>query len=126
MAIESITAANSAMTTIYLTSMTADPELDPETRSQWLEIFSVPVAPQAISEFGEFIYARSDEFSSDTKAAAAEVMDFATMMGWWELGKDLRGFKISKLFRGQTITGATPVPYERFKAPVSGSDPGEP
>ncbi len=125
MTVDSIASAQACMTEIY-----ADAKIEGVTSYETLEalkaVFLIPIQPQAISEFGEFIYARADEFSDEIKAEAAEVLSFATMMGWWELSQNNRGNKIMQVLRGETPEGDLPVPYARFKITPPESIPEPP
>lgn len=114
MLIESIPEAQAQMTEIY-SDAKVEGFTSIETLNELKGVFLIPIQPQAISEFGEYIYAHAEEFSEEVKVAASSVVDFATSMMWWGLGENSRGLKISKLLRGQSITGDTPDPMFKFK-----------
>lgn len=112
MQITSIETANIAIMTAYAGEVS---NLEPELAQSLTGLLATPIAAKRISQFVEVVYARQDEVSEVTKLAAADVCDFASIVGMFGLGQNERGLKISQILRGQTVADA-PVPVAAYAA----------
>lgn len=107
MNIEDFPAANQAINT-WLMSGDAN-ALPDELKGKLNTVLATPVMPQRVSQFPELVYANAGDFSADAKALAADLCDFATSYGFYGLGEELRGTKISAVLRGGEVENA-PAP----------------
>ena len=104
--------------------------LSEDARNKFVEVATSPVAPEIAAQIPELIYARMDDFPTEFKIVAADVCDFATSLGFYGLGQNARGQKISALLRGRTVS-SPPEPKSQFvvasaaPAPVTPGAPEE-
>lgn len=102
--------ANVAINDVYATTRDG---LREELRDKLSKVISTAIMPEKVSHFAEIVYANQADFSTEIKAVAAEVCDFATSYGFYGLGEDDRGIGISTILNGGTLT-EEPEPKSEF------------
>jgi hypothetical protein len=117
MNIEDFPSANQAINTWLMSGDTAS--LTEEVRAHANQVLSTPVMPQRVSQFPELVYANADAFSPAARSLAADLCDFASSLGFFGLGDDLRGTRISAVLRGAELDEAPAPKPEYLIEPVA-------
>lgn len=112
--LENLSEAQVLMNDLYFRSK-SEGETPESTLEELKSVFLIPSVPKAVSEFGEFVYARQDQFSKEVKSGAAKLIEFATSFSWWGFDVDSRGIKMVRILRGEAVTGSIPEPFEAFR-----------
>lgn len=86
-------------------------------------VVGTPIAPELVSQFLEYVYANRAAMPPSVVAAAIDVGNFATANGFYGLGDDQRGFKMIKVLKGQTVTGAPDPKAQYVAAPAEPTPP---
>lgn len=92
--------------------------LGPITLEKFTAVVTNPAPAELASFFPEYIFANRNYFSAEAKARAADVCDYATGLGFYALGVDQRGEKISAILRGGSDANA-PAPLPQFVPPAT-------
>lgn len=110
MPIDTISQARSAMVQFYASHGATLPE---RVAASLIASTSIDVAPQALYEFVEAVYANKDDFTADQLLEAADIVKFTKDNGWYGLRENMRGDKMESIFRGEGVEDA-PVPLPNF------------
>ena len=113
MSIVDFTAANTAINNWLMSGNAGG--LSEEVQAKITPVLATPVMPERVSQFAEVIYANQDDCSASAPSLAADLCDFATGLGFYGLGEDQRGTKISAILRGTEVS-EPPLPKSQHVA----------
>ena len=109
-AIVSLQEAHAAILSVYVSASAHF--TGGQNEDSFNRVMTTPVYPEKLSQFFELCYAERESIPTDVKEAAINVGRFATILGFYELGIDGRGFLMAQAME---TGGDGPEPLSAYK-----------